>query len=66
MTKPLKPGQLCTIDKQVYRAKARICGCRGCSFGLLSCPNLPVANEKRKQKVDCTTHWVILKAIPQQ
>lgn len=65
MTKPLKPGQLCTIDEEVYRAKARTCMCAGCSFGILSCPNLPVANEKRTQKIDCTTHWVILTKVEQ-
>ena len=60
MTKPLKPGQLCMIDDRLYRAKARTCGCEGCSFDFITCPNAYVANERRTQKVDCTTHWVIL------
>lgn len=60
MTKPLKPGQLCMVDDVLYRAKPRKRGCQGCSFSWLTCPNAPVANEKREPRVDCTTHWVIL------
>lgn len=59
-TKPLKPGQLCIIDGELFRAKARTNMCKGCSFNFITCPNAVVANERREQKVDCTTHWVIL------
>jgi hypothetical protein len=34
MTKPLKPGQLCTVDKKLYRAKNEMCPytCKGCDL----------------------------------
>ena len=65
MTKPLKAGQLCTIDEEVYRAKKRKRGCDGCEFNWATCPNTIVANEKRTRKIDCITHWVILTKVKQ-
>jgi hypothetical protein len=34
MTKELKPGQLCTVDKKLYRAKNEMISgtCTGCAF----------------------------------
>ena len=41
MCKKLKPGQLHTINNQVYRVKKRECGCYGCAFNnVMLCPNI--------------------------
>lgn len=62
-TKPLKPGQLCMINDQLYRAIKRKGTCNNCCFDFRTCPNTVVANERREQKVDCTTHWVAFTEI---
>lgn len=58
MTKPLKPGQLCMINDQLYRAIKRKGICTNCCFDFRTCPNAVIANEYRKPKVDCDTNWV--------
>lgn len=58
--KPLKPGQFTSVDGILYRVKARTRGCKGCVFNFRTCPNTPVANERRELRIDCLTNWVIL------
>lgn len=56
----LKPGQLCTINNVVYRAKRRTCGCRGCDLDSFAiCPNV-VDRRIRGNKVECCLDDVIL------
>lgn len=60
--KPLKPGQLCTINQQVYRAKKRTIGCLGCDLDhYLKCPNIVFANVTGEPKLNCIEHAIILK-----
>lgn len=61
--KILKPGQLHTINNQVYRVKKREYGCQGCAFNnVLLCPNVLF---KRKinlgpvEKFSCTESGTI-------
>lgn len=63
--KALRPGQLCTIRKVVYRAKKRTMGCQGCSLdNPFICPNIQAANFKGETysiiKLDCLEHGIIL------
>lgn len=60
--KPLKPGQLCTINDEVYRAKRKTSLCKGCSFDFASCPNQWVGRNP-KLSIDCITHWIILQKV---
>lgn len=55
----LKPGQLCTINKNVFRAKRRIAGCKGCFFNeVLLCPSVKYKNKSKK--IDCILLDIIL------
>lgn len=60
--KRLKPGQLCTINRKVYRVKARTLGCRGCSLNtILTCPNVVFQNSVyQNKKIDCVADSIIL------
>lgn len=54
-----KPGQLCTINNVVYRAKRRdiesIYPCTGCALdNLLLCPNIV------GPKLECSSYGIIL------
>lgn len=41
MYKTSKPGQLCSINGIMYRAKKRTSGCTGCALdSILMCPNI--------------------------
>lgn len=55
-----KPGQFCTINGCVYRAKKRICGCRGCALDdIILCPNITDARSITKP-LDCAVNNIIL------
>lgn len=60
--KDLKSGQLCTINSQLYRAKARINGCKGCAFNTIpGCPNIVFKNvPKQEDEIACKINQVIL------
>jgi hypothetical protein len=61
--KPLKPGQFCTINNTLYRAKKRTLGCNGCAFNNpFTCPNIRDSRAdiaKQQSGLDCTTYNVI-------
>ena len=62
----LKPGQLCTIDKKVYRAKKasekELSHCCGCSLNsVFKCPAVNL--RKKGNKIDCWTHNIILQRV---
>lgn len=58
----LKPGQLCTINNNVFRAKKREAGCEGCFFEncFFTCPGVLDAKKKEK-KIDCLMLGIVLK-----
>lgn len=61
----LKPGQLCTINHVVYRAKKRRVTnwleCTGCALNnAFSCPNINFANYNKMQDIDCDRYGIIL------
>lgn len=60
-----KPGQLCTINNVVYRAKKRTNGCDGCDLdSILRCPNIYDYRQSfNPKKIDCTIKGIILKRI---
>lgn len=63
--KALKPGQLCTINHTVYRAKKRKVSsffeCTGCALNdFFACPNITYANYNKSKEIDCDTYNVIL------
>jgi hypothetical protein len=60
----LKPGQLCTINRHVYRAQKREFGCFGCYFDdcFFTCPGVKDAKTKEK-RVDCILNNIILKRV---
>lgn len=66
----LKPGQLCTIDKKVYRAKKAslekgLSHCQGCSLNsVFKCPAVNL--RKKGNKIDCWTHNVILQRVQKE
>lgn len=61
--KPLKPGQICTIDGYVFRAKRRTNGCEGCALdSLILCPNI-VDSRNGVRQLDCTIDGIILQRI---
>lgn len=58
-----KPGQLCTINNTVYRARRAVEGCKGCDLDdVFLCPNII---DRRTQSVPilCHIHRIILKRI---
>lgn len=58
-----KPGQLCTINNTVYRARKRHNGCEGCSLNsLILCPNI-VDSRNGKQLLECAITNIILVKI---
>ena len=58
-----RPGQLCTINNVVYRARSRTNGCIGCAFNsLLLCPNIADSRNGHK-KLSCFENNIILKRI---
>lgn len=58
----LRPGQLCTIKRRVYRA-IRGCSCEGCDLeGIEKCPNI-LNFASNKKCIDCNSYNIILKKI---
>ena len=62
--KRLKPGQLCTINKVLYRAKKRasenFMSCTGCALNNpCSCPNIAFQNVENKQPLNCDIDGLI-------
>lgn len=60
-----KPGQLCTINNTVYRAKSRTtsCGCFGCDLDDIAlCPNI-VDSRNGVKMLNCVENNIILKRI---
>lgn len=59
----LKPGQLCTIDNHVYRARRRTFGCFGCIFDdkFFTCPG--VKYRGKEPKVRCILDKIILEPV---
>lgn len=60
--KPLKPGQLCTVNNQLYRAKKRIRDCYGCDLNVYTCPNIRRDNTREKH-IPCWQTGIILKRV---
>lgn len=55
-----KPGQFCTINNEVYRAKRRTDGCTGCALDdLILCPNITDFRDK-KPVLECALNDIIL------
>lgn len=55
-----KPGQFCSINGTIYRAKRRTCGCRGCALDdIILCPNITDSRSISKP-LDCTINNIIL------
>lgn len=55
-----KPGQFCTIDGVVYRAKKRTHDCDGCALdNIILCPNI-VDRRKDKPQLECELNNIIL------
>lgn len=56
-----KPGQFCTINGVVYRAKKRINKCNGCALDDLAlCPNICDPRFDNPNKIDCMLSDIIL------
>lgn len=61
----LKPGQFCTINNTLYRAKKRdvtkFLECTGCALNnFFTCPNICYANYNKQKQIDCDKHSIIL------
>lgn len=55
-----KPGQFCTINRTLYRAKHRENGCRGCALDdILRCPNI-VDSRNGTRPLECSLNDIIL------
>lgn len=60
MMKVSKPGQLCTINRVVYRAKSRTYKCYGCALNnLIDCPNI-VDFRNGHVQIACAENDIIL------
>lgn len=58
--KRLKPGQFCTINRVVYRAKKRSHGCNGCALDdFVRCPNI-VDSRSGELAIECSLDNIIL------
>lgn len=56
-----KPGQFCTINNIVYRAKRRTYGCRGCALDdFIMCPNIVDSKGNHKKPLNCDLNDIIL------
>lgn len=61
----LKPGQLCTIRRVVYRAKKQDPmaqdRCQGCALNdFFKCPNIQFANTNKTESFNCDEEYIIL------
>lgn len=64
----LKPGQLCTINGVLYRAKKRnvrnFLECTGCALNdFFTCPNICYANYNKQKQIDCDKYNIILTKV---
>lgn len=59
--KTLKPGQICTINNVVYRAKRKTNGCENCDFdgNMFYCPGI-IDSKTLTVKVHCQQDNIIL------
>lgn len=62
--KTIKPGQLCTINHVLYRAKRKESGhfldCTGCALNNpMSCPNIAFTNCDNKTPINCESDGLI-------
>jgi hypothetical protein len=57
----LKPGQVCTLYNNVFRARKKEYGCKGCYFehAFFTCPGM-FDQRKMCRKVDCLMSNIIL------
>lgn len=56
-----KPGQLCTINGVIYRAKKRSKGCRGCALDDYTlCPNIVDSRSDGSRPLNCGINNIIL------
>lgn len=56
-----KPGQLCTINNVVYRARRRKSGCYGCALdNFVSCPNIVDSRYNTGRTLECEINGIIL------
>lgn len=59
-----KPGQLCTINNTVYRAKRATERCNGCDLdNFYTCPNIVDMRNKTEPPILCQIHRIILKRV---
>ena len=58
-----KPGQFCTINGTVYRARKRTNDCHGCALdNIILCPNI-VDPRYGTPKLDCVLNNIILTRV---
>jgi hypothetical protein len=58
-----KPGQLCTINGAIFRAKKRTNGCKGCALNdFFLCPNI-VDRRKDNPELECEVTGIILTRV---
>lgn len=59
----IKPGQFCTINHILYRAKKRTHYCDGCDLNsVYVCPNIKRDNTTQK-RVSCAQTGIIFKRV---
>lgn len=58
----MKPGQLYTYKNQLYRAKRRELGCKGCYFRFnpFLCPGCVPFKQETHKRLDCWGDNIIL------
>lgn len=57
----IRPGQLCTINNHVFRAKKKIAGCSGCFYEhCIFCPATVKKNADPKKRIDCGITSIVL------
>lgn len=55
-----KPGQFCTINNSVFRAKKRVDGCKGCVLNdFFTCPNI-TDSRNGLPLLECSLNNIIL------
>ena len=60
----LKPGQVCTINGHIFRAKKKIAGCYKCYYdNCIFCPAIRKKNADPKKRVDCGITGIILELV---
>lgn len=58
-----KPGQFCSLDGVLFRAKKREDGCKGCALNdFFLCPNM---NNSKKPEIvlECAVNGIILTRV---